>query len=153
MLTIRMCRVGAKKKPFYRVVVTEARTAPDGAALEVLGYYHPAAQPETMVVDRTRLQHWVELGAQMSDTVRTLVARHPPPPVEVAEPAEAAEQSAPEAEAAAAASDPAPPEGEAEAPDAADVATAPDVAEAEAAPAAADAEAAPAADDAEAQTS
>ena len=147
MLTIRMCRVGAKKKPFFRVVVTEARTAPDGAALEVLGYYHPAAQPETMVVDRTRLQHWVERGAQMSDTVRTLVARHPPPPVEVAEPAEpaeAAEQSAPEAEAAAAAPDPAPPEGEAEAPDAADVA---------AAPAAADAEAAPAADDAEAQTS
>lgn len=71
MLTIRMCRVGAKKKPFFRVVVAEARTAPDGAALEVLGYYHPAAQPETVVIDRSRLEHWVAHGAQMPYGDRT----------------------------------------------------------------------------------
>ena len=89
MLTIRMCRVGAKKKPFFRVVVTEARTAPDGAALEVLGYYHPTAKPETLELDRPRLRHWLARGAQLSDTVRTLVARHP-------EPAAAAAAAAPD---------------------------------------------------------
>ena len=77
MLTIRMRRVGAKKKPLFRMVVTESRTAHDGAALEVLGHYNPAAQPETVDVDRQRLRYWVDRGAQLSDTVRTLVALHP----------------------------------------------------------------------------
>ena len=77
MLTIRMRRVGAKKKPFFRVVVAEARSARDGRALEVLGYYHPTAKPETLELDRPRLQHWLDRGAQPSDTVRTLLARHP----------------------------------------------------------------------------
>ncbi|MXY17243.1 MAG: 30S ribosomal protein S16, partial [Acidobacteria bacterium] len=77
MLTIRMRRVGAKKKPLFRLVVTESRTARDGAALEVVGHYNPTAQPETVEVDRQRLRYWVDRGAQLSDTVRTLVARHP----------------------------------------------------------------------------
>ena len=77
MLRIRMRRVGAKKKPFFRVVVTEARTAREGRSLEVLGHYHPATQPETLELNRTRLQHWLTRGAQPSDTVRTLLDRHP----------------------------------------------------------------------------
>ena len=86
MLTIRMRRLGAKKRPFFRVVVTEARSARDGRSLEVLGYYDPATQPETLRLNRARFQHWVARGAQPSDTVRTLLARHPedaadaPPP-------------------------------------------------------------------------
>ena len=79
MLTIRMRRVGAKKRPFFRVVVTEAHAARDGRALEVLGHYNPTAQPETLVLDRERLQHWVARGAQPSDTVRTLLVRNPAP--------------------------------------------------------------------------
>lgn len=77
MLMIRMRRVGAKKKPLFRVVVTESRTAADGTALEVLGHYNPAAEPETIELDRERLRHWVDRGAQLTDTVRTVVARHP----------------------------------------------------------------------------
>ena len=77
MLTIRMRRVGAKKKPRFRLVVTEARSAPDGAAMEVIGHYNPTSEPETIELDRQRLQHWLDRGAQLTDTVRTLVARHP----------------------------------------------------------------------------
>ena len=80
MVTIRMRRVGSKKRPFFRVVVTEAHTARDGRALEVLGHYSPTARPETLVLDRERLQHWVVRGARPSDTVRTLLVRHPAPP-------------------------------------------------------------------------
>ena len=76
MLTIRMRRVGAKKQPFFRVVVTEARAARDGRALEVVGHYNPTAQPETLELNRPRLQHWLDRGAQLSDTVRTLLSRH-----------------------------------------------------------------------------
>ena len=75
MLTIRMRRLGAKKRPFFRVVVTEARSARDGRSLEVLGYYDPAKQPEVLHVNQERLQHWMYRGAQPSDTVRTLLAR------------------------------------------------------------------------------
>ena len=82
MLTIRMRRVGAKKRPFFRVVLTESHTARDGRALEVLGHYSPTAQPETLVLDRERLEHWVARGAQPSDTVRTLLVRHPAPAAE-----------------------------------------------------------------------
>ena len=77
MLTIRMRRLGAKKRPFFRLVVTEARSARDGRSLEVLGYYNPTTQPETLHVDQDRLQHWLARGARPSDTVRTLLARRP----------------------------------------------------------------------------
>ena len=77
MLTIRMRRVGAKKKPFFRIVLMEARSARDGRALEVIGHYNPTAQPERFELDRQRLRHWLGRGAQPSDTVRTLLIRHP----------------------------------------------------------------------------
>ena len=75
MVTIRMRRHGAKKSPFYRMVVIDSHSARDGRALEVVGHYDPKTQPETLRVDRERIEHWVGRGAQLSDTVRTLLAR------------------------------------------------------------------------------
>lgn len=77
MLTIRLRRQGAKKSPFYRLVVIDSRAASDGRALEVVGHYDPTADPEALTVQRGRVDHWVAQGAQMSDTVRTLIARNP----------------------------------------------------------------------------
>lgn len=77
MLAIRMRRAGSKNRPFFRIVVTEARTAREGRFVEVLGHYDPRTTPETLAIDRDRLAHWIKSGAAMSDTVRTLVDRHP----------------------------------------------------------------------------
>ncbi len=77
MVTIRMRRHGAKKSPFYRLVVIDSHSARDGRALEVVGHYDPKTQPETLRVDRERIDHWVGRGAQLSDTVRSLLARQP----------------------------------------------------------------------------
>jgi small subunit ribosomal protein S16 len=95
MLVIRMRRAGSKKRPFFRIVVIDSRAARDSRFVEVLGHYSPRAQPEQVVIDRERLRHWLQKGAQPSDSVRTLAARHPAPVA--AEPAEAAavEQPAP----------------------------------------------------------
>ena len=79
MLAIRMRRVGAKKSPFFRVVVSEHREPRDGAFVEILGHYYPCATPEKFEVDRARVDHWLSKGARPSDTVRTLLAKHPAP--------------------------------------------------------------------------
>jgi small subunit ribosomal protein S16 len=97
MLVIRMRRMGAKKNPHYRVVVTEARTARESDFVESLGMYDPTAKPEKLVIDRERYAHWVTCGARPSDTVRTLVARHKNDPAEAAAPAAAPEAAAPAA--------------------------------------------------------
>jgi small subunit ribosomal protein S16 len=76
MLSIRLRRVGSKKRPYYRVVVAEATSPRDGAFLEVLGTYDPRSTPAVVDVDRARLDEWIRKGARPSDTVRTLVARH-----------------------------------------------------------------------------
>jgi small subunit ribosomal protein S16 len=76
MLTIRMRREGAKKRPFFRMVVTEGRTPREGSFKESLGTYDPRTKPESVKVDRGRLAFWLKAGARPSDTVRTLVARH-----------------------------------------------------------------------------
>jgi small subunit ribosomal protein S16 len=99
MVTIRLTRMGSKKRPFFRVVVCEARSARDGAFIENLGYYNPRKAPEVLSIDRERLAHWVDRGARLSDTMRTLVARHKNDPVAVAAvtpdaPAASAEASA-----------------------------------------------------------
>lgn len=78
MLVIRLRRAGSKGHPFFRVVVTENRSARDGRFVEIIGHYNPRSTPETLVIDRERLDHWLGKGAQASDTVRTLVARMPP---------------------------------------------------------------------------
>ena len=82
MLAIRLRRTGSKKRPFFRVVVTDSRTARDSSFVEVLGHYNPRTKPETLDIKRDRLEHWVKLGARPSDTIRTLVARLPPAPAE-----------------------------------------------------------------------
>ena len=73
MLAIRLRRTGSKKRPFFRVVVTDSRAARDSSFVEVLGHYNPRTKPETLEVDRERLDALAEVGAQPSDTVRTLV--------------------------------------------------------------------------------
>ena len=93
MLTIRLSRVGTTKRPFYRVVVLESSAPRDGRFKELLGHYDPRTDPEVLDVDYDRLSYWTGNGAQMSDTVRTLVARHPKP--EVTEADEAAPAPAP----------------------------------------------------------
>jgi small subunit ribosomal protein S16 len=86
MLVIRLRRAGSKNRPFFRIVVTESKSARDGRFVEVLGHYNPRTKPESLAIDRARLDHWLKIGAQPSDTVRTLVERMPPA-VEAAAPA------------------------------------------------------------------
>jgi small subunit ribosomal protein S16 len=71
-----MRRAGSKKRPYYRVVVAEARDPREGAFKEILGTYNPRLKPARVEVNRERLQHWIKQGARPSDSVRTLMARH-----------------------------------------------------------------------------
>ena len=80
MVVIRLRRAGSKKRPFFRVFVTDSRAARDSSYVEVLGTYNPRTKPESLKMDRERLAHWLKLGAQPSDTVRTLVGRMPEAP-------------------------------------------------------------------------
>ncbi|TPW08994.1 MAG: small subunit ribosomal protein S16, partial [bacterium] len=70
---IRMKRGGTTNRPFYRVVVIDSRMQRDGRFIEELGYYDPIEKPQVFNVDRDRVAHWITLGAQPSDTVRTLL--------------------------------------------------------------------------------
>ena len=100
MLSIRMRRMGSSKKPFFRVVVQEARSARDSSFVENLGTYHPRSKPAQVAINKERLAHWLNHGAQPSDSVRTLMARHLTPVPEqpaVAAPAAAAPAVAPPA--------------------------------------------------------
>lgn len=76
MLVIRMRRVGSKKKPFFRVVVTEARSARESTFVENVGTYHPRAKPAKVEIDKGRVQYWLTKGARPSDSVRTLLKKH-----------------------------------------------------------------------------
>ncbi len=76
MLSIRMTRVGSKKKPFFRVVVQEARSAKQGSFVENLGTYNPRSKPAKVEINTERIQHWIKQGARPSDSVRTLLEKH-----------------------------------------------------------------------------
>ena len=76
MLCIRMRRTGSKKRPYYRVVVTEGRSPREGSFLEVVGFYNPRTKPAVVEIDKPRVDHWLSKGARPSDSVRTLLARH-----------------------------------------------------------------------------
>jgi small subunit ribosomal protein S16 len=76
MVAIRLRRAGSKKRPYFRVVVTDSRAARDSRFVEILGHYSPRSRPAVVQVDKARVDYWVQRGAQMSDSVRTLVARH-----------------------------------------------------------------------------
>ena len=73
MLKIRMRRAGGKNHPFYRVVVMDSRKARDSRSVEELGYYNPLEDPLVINVNRERVSYWVGQGAQLSDSVRTLL--------------------------------------------------------------------------------
>jgi len=76
MLSIRMRRVGSKKKPYFRVVIAEARSKRESRFLETVGTYNPRVKPAKVELNKERVQHWLTQGAQPSDSVRTLIARH-----------------------------------------------------------------------------
>ena len=80
MLAIRLRRAGSKRRPFFRVVVTEHSSPREGRFVEIIGHYNPRTKPETLVLDSERLAHWLKNGARASDTVRTLIDRMPPAP-------------------------------------------------------------------------
>ncbi len=75
MVTIRLTRGGAKKRPFYQVVVADSRCARDGRYIEKVGFFNPLArgQEETLRLDLDRIAHWVGQGAQASDRVAKLI--------------------------------------------------------------------------------
>lgn len=73
MLAIRLMRMGAKKRPSYRIVVKEKLSKRDGAYLENLGFYNPTQNPAELRLDAARAQYWLEKGAQPTETVRRLI--------------------------------------------------------------------------------
>ena len=73
MLTIRLSRIGKKKKPFYRVVVIERTRPRDGRVVESVGTYDPLKKPAEIKLNADRVKHWLGVGAQPSDTVRSFI--------------------------------------------------------------------------------
>ena len=78
MLTIRLARIGKKKHPFYRVIVTEKTRPRNGRFVEIVGTYDPLKKPAAVQLDSERVEYWLGKGAQPSDTVRSLI-RNPKP--------------------------------------------------------------------------
>jgi len=76
MVAIRLRRAGSKKRPFFRVVVTDSRAARDSSFVEILGFYNPRTKPAVVNVNTERVNFWIGKGARPSDSVRTLIARH-----------------------------------------------------------------------------
>ncbi len=72
---IRLKRMGAKKTPFYRVVVADSRSPRDGRFIEEIGYYNPVSNPVQIKIDNDKAKSWLEKGAQPSDTVRSLLKK------------------------------------------------------------------------------
>lgn len=74
MVKIRLTRGGAKKRPFYHIIVTDSRSARDGRNIERVGFYNPVAQgaEQRVVLDVVRVQHWLANGAQLTEKVRNL---------------------------------------------------------------------------------
>ena len=75
MVRLRLTRMGAKKKPFYRIVAADARSPRDGRNIERLGYYDPMTEPKNLKLDLERVDYWLSQGAQPSDTVANLIKR------------------------------------------------------------------------------
>ena len=75
MVKIRLRRMGAKKAPYYRIVVADSRSPRDGRFIEEIGYYNPMTQPAEIKVDNERAKYWLGVGAQPTDTVRVLLKK------------------------------------------------------------------------------
>ncbi len=89
-VTLRLTRKGAKKKPYYRLVAADSRSPRDGRFIEVLGTYDPKADPPAVNLDRERVQSWVDRGATLSATVKSLLKRAGIPTRAAGKPAAAA---------------------------------------------------------------
>ena len=74
MVKIRLARVGSKKNPIYRVVVSDARSPRDGRNIETIGRYNPQTDPSIVEIDLERADHWIGNGAQPSDPVKRLIS-------------------------------------------------------------------------------
>ena len=75
MVTIRLTRGGAKKKPFYRIVVADSRAARDGKFIEILGTYDPLKDPAEVKINEEKAKKWISDGAKPTDTVRVLLKK------------------------------------------------------------------------------
>ena len=97
MVKIRLRRMGAKKNPYYRIVVADSRSPRDGRFIEELGTYDPLAEPYQVKIDLERANYWISQGAQPTDTVRRLIkkASDAAPAAEAEAPAAEAEPEAP----------------------------------------------------------
>ena len=76
MVRIRLRRMGAKKKPFYRIVVADKRSPRDGRFIETIGTYNPLTEPETVTLQVDRAAHWLSVGAQPTEAVARLLRNH-----------------------------------------------------------------------------
>ena len=86
---IRLARVGARKQPYYRIVVIEKDRARNGRSIEVVGTYNPRTNPASVVFKRDRIEYWKSVGAQLSDIVAKLLVKNPATAEPVAETATA----------------------------------------------------------------
>jgi small subunit ribosomal protein S16 len=77
VLMIRLARVGARKQPYYRVVVIDKNSARNGRAVEIVGTYNPRTNPASVDLKKDRIDYWVKNGAQLSDRVEKLVSKAP----------------------------------------------------------------------------
>ena len=75
MVKIRLRRMGAKKNPYYRIVVADSRSPRDGRCIEEIGSYNPLTDPASITVDAEKAQYWIKNGAQPTDTVRGLLKK------------------------------------------------------------------------------
>ena len=75
MVKIRLRRMGAKKAPYYRIIVADARSPRDGRCIEEIGSYNPLTDPATITIDAEKAQQWIKNGAQPTDTVRALLKK------------------------------------------------------------------------------
>lgn len=76
MVKIRLRRMGAHKKPFYRIVVSDSRSPRDGRFIEEIGYYNPISDPKVIKIDSEKAQKWLATGAQPTETVKTLFKKN-----------------------------------------------------------------------------
>jgi small subunit ribosomal protein S16 len=76
VVKLRLRRMGAKKRPSYRIVATESSSPRDGRFIEAVGFYDPLTNPATITLKEDRVRHWLSVGAQPTETVRDIFVRH-----------------------------------------------------------------------------
>lgn len=76
MIKLRLRRMGAKKRPSYRIVAADSRSPRDGRFIESVGFYDPLTEPATIKLNEERIRYWLSVGAQPTDTVRSMLVRH-----------------------------------------------------------------------------